>query len=418
MRSLPPRLASGLPYALVAAAACSLGVPACSPEATPPTTDAGDAGGPSLDGSTPTTDAGVDATTGDASLDAGGSTACPSTSPLTRVASGLLPIGGIGMGASRITSIVVAGSDVYYSHNSEIRKVSTQGAGEATFHSSPGTLGHLATDGTRLFYSDESQGQGGSVMGVPLAGGAATAVFPDVMLQGFEIEQYFDGGNHYVLADVNGPSGKVRKLFRRTPTGTVEPLFARTTSFGFTASFTLANGSFFISERATEAATDKAVLYLPVGSPAIGATELTAQAITHSPTSCDVLVAFGSGAGLPLFCVSSFGGSTTRVISRIDSRPPASAPITLFDPTSHPAAKGGQISTKVATDGDNLYFATNGTAPEFHHAIYKVSRTGVVRVLACDLPEISDMTTGGGDLYVAIDAPSEQTKHGLFKMPR
>ena len=173
---------------------------------------------------------------------------------------------------------------------------------------------------------------------------------------------------------------------------------------------------FYVGERHLETSTRNSLLAVRADAPAITDDALSnpGAATLVGDVACAVVVGFGTTS--PLWCIGPESDTSPTYVLRTVTTA-TGAQVTRFSPQTHPASKGGDLILKIATDGDRAYVATVG-AGEMNYAIYRVTSAGDVSVLACGLPQISDMTTGGSDLYVSFDSPTEQGKHGLFKMPR
>lgn len=370
---------------------------------------------------------------------------CPTTPPVpTRIATTFytLPPPVSAEGYARIESIIVAGSDVYFTASDQngpmLRTVTTDGAGESIAFQDPGfaPAGNLAGYGDTLFWFDDATDPG-RVVGWPIGGGTPEVVFPDVLLGSTsELEQYFDAdNNHFIHASVQGQAGGwYNQLLRRNASdGSIDVLFTRQNGVlagGQQLAYGFLGDDFHITGTPDPFAQPIGVLLVAANSSPVDPVVPSAVLQTLE-RPCLTLVGLGSET---LWCVgdvdivgvppNSIDEQVLRAM-RYDAATGAYTWYELFDSYDQPDEPGrGFFATEVATNGPDLYFVArevvDGTG-EIVSTLYRARDAGTtfeVTTVLCDLPEITDMTLTNGSLYYATFEPdlAKLDRHGLWRL--
>lgn len=362
---------------------------------------------------------------------------CPASPSIERIATGLYePLPGFpGPGVARITSVLVSGTDVYYimgdQNGPSIRRVS---GGQDTLFlqtSDHRPMSQLVSSGSRLYWFDEAV-QPGRVLYMPIDGGAPEIAFDGVrmgMLQ--ELEQYFDGPYaHYIHANTPTADGHWQnQILRRDGIdGSIRILYSRDNGVSgeaFGLHYALLGSRFFVVGPPDNGSSDYRILAVDKDGPAVDPAAPPSIAASFDFT-CGTMLARGEDL---LWCLRPFEGAMDQAGDRIRVMSFGSDGASLghsdvFSLDSAPFDDGA-LTGKAATDGDNLFFVTaksDGTG-NVTSVLYRTTALGGgayrTTVLACDLPEIVDLTIGNHDVTFAAfePEPDKVDRNGVFRIP-
>ncbi|MBK8257702.1 MAG: hypothetical protein IPK82_34165 [Polyangiaceae bacterium] len=357
---------------------------------------------------------------------------CPASPAVEQVVSTVFPGPGGFDFVGTVNSILLSGQDLYYTtanlDGAAVYRATPTTQPTLFFQNSQYTpLSQLVSAGQSLYWYD-AETQPGRVVKMPLAGGAPSVQFPNVHMGILpEIEQYFDTlYGHTIFANTQAPNGTWRnQLMRTLGAGDAPKIFFSRDNGNSGEAFRLVYakmGDFFYVVGAPDnGSTDYKILRIAENENIVDPENPPSVAPTFNFT-CMTLAARGDSV---LWCLRPFegamdnGGDRIRVMFflNVDTYHVQD----VFSLSDAPAS-AGKLTGKAATDGNNLFFATdavdgNGVVTS---TIFQVSAdVGIPpKILACGLPRISDMTLGNGYLYFGLveTNPDKIDKNGIHRI--
>jgi hypothetical protein len=404
----------------------------------------GSTGGSSDGGSTggsSSADASSDGDSGQApDVGGGGGTfdfTCPADDvAYVRIADTMFPQPGpLGDGWARIESILVQGDRVFYTSadfdGRHIRRVAFDGQGDEEFFRSDEfepVSQLVAGNGATAWW--DGLLEPGRVVALPNDLSAPEVLFTDVLMGPLaDIEQYFDGaGNHFILANVHheGEPWRTQLLRRNVTDGSIDVLYSRDQPvLGGAATLTYAylGGTFYIVGEPSPG--DDTFGILPVGDHDPAIDPAAPPAITPASTMvCHDLVAFGAATMWCLGHEDELGAIDGLFAMKPSGDALTATPVIRVDDQPDEPGRGIFVGSW-ATDGPTLYFTSQDSVDGnagIASSIYRVIDIGggdfIVDTVACNLPEITDMTMTDGEVFFATfeNDPDELDKHGLFRL--